>query len=73
MVLLKGNKKIKYLMDIGTSAIAFINDSFARKNRLNIYSLFKLYRLKFVNDNFVKDIIYIAKITFNLDDYIDEV
>ena len=69
----EGNKKIKCLTDIGASAIAFVDESFARRNRLDIYSLLKLYRLKLANDNFAKNIIYMAKVTFNLNDYIDEI
>ena len=40
---------------------------------MDIYSLLKLYRLKLANDNFAKDIIYMARVNFNLNDYIDEV
>ena len=65
--------KITYLMDIGASAMGFIDRRFAKVYKILIIKLIKLLVLRLANNEHVLNITYIAQIIFALEGHINKV
>ena len=64
--------KVNYFINIKTFALSFINILFIIKNKLFKISLIKLYKLRFVNNKLIFNIIYITLIKLIIKNYIKD-
>ena len=68
----KGAVSIYIIIDLGASAIVFINSNFIKQYRLKIILIIIKYKLVLADRGSVADITYIAYIYFRLSNYTKE-
>ena len=63
---------ITFLTDIEVLVKSFINANFAKYYKISFILLMKVYKLRLANNIIKENIIYIIKIIYALNDYIEE-
>lgn len=67
-----GNVKIICLTDTGSSALGFVDDDFARRNKLPRLALTQPYKLRLADDEFGPNITYMVLLKYAFGSYLEE-